>query len=75
MKLAATIDPVSWDNMVTEPVGRDYMVNARLAREAINVGREAEILALMSEDATCNFLDAALFQCGEEYFSTDYGLD
>jgi len=71
MKLAATIDPVSWYNMVAEPFdgGIDYTVNARLARETIKVGREAEILALTCDDATCNILDAALFQCGQELCS------
>jgi hypothetical protein len=73
MKLAATIDPVSWDNVVAEPfpAGVDYALNSRLAREAINVGREAEILALTCDDATCNILDAALFQCGGEFLRTD----
>ena len=72
MKLAATIDPVSWYNMVAEPFdgGIDYTVNARLAREVIKVGREAEILALTcddADDAACNILDAALFQCGQQW--------
>ena len=50
MKLVATIDSVSWDNILSEsePAERitDFRVNTRLAREAINVGRAAEITAL-----------------------------
>merc|ERR1719247_1752357 len=79
MKLVATIDSVSWDNMVSEPAHpTDYRVNARLAREAINVGRAAEIMALTRvtrdydlDGFRINILDAALCHRGDEFRQDD----
>ena len=61
---------MSWPSVIeyysSEPAERitDFRVNTRLAREAINVGRAAEITALTCDDALDGFRSDELLDGG-----------